>query len=422
MAAAGYDIAVCGCGPAGLAAALFLHRGGHRVTIFERFETPQPLGSGLMLQPTGLAVLARLGLDQDILALGHRVDRMFGRALGSGRTVLDVSYGALGAERYALAVHRAALFGTLFTAAQRDGIALEGRVEIADLERVSEGRPLLVDIKGLRRGPFDLVIDALGARSPLTQYAHGRLTTRPLRYGALWVSLPWLDGVFARHTLEQRYDRASVMIGVLPIGRHAGSAAEQTAFFWSLRSADYDSWRAAGLARWKDAVLRAWPETESLLAPITHADDLTLARYGHHTLARPYGDRIAFVGDVAHATSPQLGQGANMALLDALALAQGLAAEPDLAGALAGYAARRRLHVRLYQAMSRIFTPFYQSDSIALPFIRDSLFVPMTRLPGVPRLLASLVGGAWGLGHGLLADGFGFGAQTATQVAQIPRR
>lgn len=50
----GLDIAIAGCGPCGLAAALLLHRAGHHVTLFERFDTPRPIGSGLMLQPTGL--------------------------------------------------------------------------------------------------------------------------------------------------------------------------------------------------------------------------------------------------------------------------------------------------------------------------------------------------------------------------------
>ena len=36
-----YTVAIAGCGPAGLAAALLLQRGGHHVTLFDRFETPQ---------------------------------------------------------------------------------------------------------------------------------------------------------------------------------------------------------------------------------------------------------------------------------------------------------------------------------------------------------------------------------------------
>lgn len=56
------DIAIVGCGISGLAAALLLHRQGHRVTLYERLEALRPVGSGLMVQPTGLAVLAKLGL------------------------------------------------------------------------------------------------------------------------------------------------------------------------------------------------------------------------------------------------------------------------------------------------------------------------------------------------------------------------
>ncbi len=89
------DIAICGCGPTGLSASLLLHRLGHRVRIFERFDTPRPVGSGLILQPTGLAVLSELGLLDRILRLGARIDRLFGRVVPSGRVVLDVRYRAL---------------------------------------------------------------------------------------------------------------------------------------------------------------------------------------------------------------------------------------------------------------------------------------------------------------------------------------
>lgn len=64
------------------------------------------------------------------------------------------------------------------------------------------------------------------------------------------------------------------------------------------------------------------------------------------------------IGAAAHRASPQLGQGANMALLDALALAKALRAAKGQ-DALMLYAKSRRLHVGIYQAMRAIFTPQY---------------------------------------------------------------
>ncbi|MEJ0040072.1 MAG: FAD-dependent monooxygenase [Gammaproteobacteria bacterium] len=131
------NIAVCGCGPAGLAAALFLHRAGHRVRVFERFETPRPVGSGLLLQPTGLGVLAELGMVERLMSLGSPIDRIFGRIASSDRVVLDVRYSALGKGWRALAIHRAALFGTLHDAVSAAGIEI---VHSARSNPSSDGR------------------------------------------------------------------------------------------------------------------------------------------------------------------------------------------------------------------------------------------------------------------------------------------
>jgi 2-polyprenyl-6-methoxyphenol hydroxylase-like FAD-dependent oxidoreductase len=390
------DIAVCGCGPAGLAAALFLNRAGHRVVLIERFERPQPVGSGLILQPPGLAVLDALGLGRHIRTLGHPIWRLDGRSVGSGRTVLAVDYAALGAHRHGLAVHRAALFDVLFSAVKAERIPVESDFDIRGLSRSEAGRPLVTCRAGRRLGAFDLVIDALGSRSAIAQQLYGPSLHRPLSYGALWASLPWPGAPFSAHTLAQRYQAASIMIGVLPIGRRAEGSPEEVAFFWSLKPLQYPDWRRTGLAVWREQVSRLWPETAVLVEHIRDPDQLILASYGHHTMRDPTRDRLVFIGDSAHSTSPQLGQGANMALLDAAALALAIEQHQDLGDALTTYRRMRGWHIRLYQALSAFFTPFYQSDSRLLPALRDNLFAPVGWLPGMRQLLASLVASQWG--------------------------
>ena len=93
-----------------------LSKDGHDIVMFERFDSPRPVGSGIILQPTGLAVLRELGLSSEIHACGKRIDRMHGISMPAGKTVLDVNYNELGADFHGLAVHRAALFDVLYTA------------------------------------------------------------------------------------------------------------------------------------------------------------------------------------------------------------------------------------------------------------------------------------------------------------------
>ncbi|WP_342360858.1 NAD(P)/FAD-dependent oxidoreductase [Terrarubrum flagellatum] len=386
-------IAIAGRGPAGMAAALFLHRAGHLVTVFDQMPAPQPIGSGLMMQPTGLATLGALGLESEIRSLGRPITRMFGKVLPSGRTVLDVAYDPADRGLRGVAVHRAALFGVLHRALLSSGVAIETSTRIVECGAASAGRPFLVDDKGRRHGPFDLVVDALGSRSPLAADDRKAARGRDLSFGALWATLPWISGAFDDHQLEQRYRRADVMVGVLPIGRMESGGVEQTAFFWSLRPEQHAQWLANGLDAWKDEVRALWPQTEPLLSSITHPEQLTLAAYRHFTLPYPAHSAIARIGDAAHATSPQLGQGANMALLDAWALAAALASENDLERALHLYVRLRGLHVRVYQAVSAIFTPFYQSDSDLLPWLRDHVLWPISRVTPMPTMLSWLAQG-----------------------------
>ncbi len=386
------DIAIVGAGPAGLATALYLKRQGHRPVILERFESLAPVGSGLMLQPTGLTVLHDLRLLPEIMALGHSIHRLIGTDARTKRPVLDVRYNALPRGRFGLAVNRAALFHVLHAAVSKSGIELHTGAAVATVVAGS-GNVHVLGSNGMALGTFDLVVDTSGARSKLRHLAKYPCEPKPLSYGALWAMLDWDATGFECHALTQRYDKASVMIGVLPTGRLAIGGREKAAFFWSIKPADFATVKAAGLSAWKDRVLRYWPECSVYLNQITSFDDMTLAHYGHHTLRIPAGDRLAFVGDCAHSTSPQLGQGANMALLDACALSHALATNADVADALAAYAKSRRSHVRIFQALSAAFTPFYQSDSTALAFVRDRMVSTVARISPAPQILASMVSG-----------------------------
>src|SRR5580700_9729004 len=116
-------VAVVGCGTAGAAAALFLARAGHDVTVFERVPEPGPVGAGIMMQPAGLLVLERLSLVERVLTRGSRVERLVCETT-DGRSVLDLRYGALSEGLYGVGLHRGVLFETLYGAIEGSAVQL----------------------------------------------------------------------------------------------------------------------------------------------------------------------------------------------------------------------------------------------------------------------------------------------------------
>ncbi len=375
------QIAIAGAGIGGLAAASLQARAGHHVTVFDQFNAPRPVGSGLVIQPVGQAVLALTG--SNLAGLGARITQMSGIEVDHGRTVLSVAYDRPGGLRFGLAIHRAALFQALLDAALAAGVNMQPRTRVAGSHLHRDGRVIVTE-DGTEFGPYDLVVDALGAGSPLSP-----LRARALPYGAIWGTVPWPETEFSQTSLQQRYRRASHMAGVLPLGRMQTDGPEMAAIFWSLPASALQDWPGRDLDGWKAEVTTLWPEMAPFLQTLRSTADMTSARYGHGTLRRPYADRMIHIGDAAHRASPQLGQGANMALLDALALVRAVGQEDPGHH----YARARRWHVRLYQAMSAAFTPQYQSDSRWLPVLRDRIVMPISRIPPVPRILTRLVAG-----------------------------
>lgn len=364
------SIAVVGAGTAGAAAATLLARAGHTVTVFERVADPKPVGAGITLQPTGQVALARLGVLDKIVARAARIDRLTA-VCANGKQLIDLSYSDVDPRLFGLGTHRGVLFETLLNALRGEAVKLRFDMQIIATDADAHGR-WLVDKEHRRHGPFDLVVAADGSMSELHSAAP-LLYDRAYPWGALWIVADD-RGFAAEQRIWQIVDGCHTLLGFLPTGMGPGRDVGVVSMFWSIRADRVEALRAAGLAKWRDRVLRLEPRAESILDTVDDMARVVFTRYRDVNMYPWHGDRIVFLGDAAHAMSPQLGQGANLALVDAVALADALAAHGEVRPALVAYSAARRRHLAFYQFATRMLTPLFQGDSRVLGWLRDRLF------------------------------------------------
>ncbi|PZP55365.1 MAG: hypothetical protein DI586_07110 [Micavibrio aeruginosavorus] len=389
-------IAVIGSGTAGLAASAFLMKDGHDVTLIERFSDPRPLGAGLMLQPTGLACLACLDLDQKAIAYGTKILSLFGRS-ANGCTVFDIDYRNLRPHFFGLGIHRGALFSILHEEVLRLKIRIITNCEITDT-RIEGDKRVLINARGKDCGAYDLVVDASGTRSALRSKSPYIKLNKPYPYGAIWGVCEDANQAFGGNSLQQRYDGAGIMMGALAIGKRPSDQKETLAFFWSLPTHLHQAWKDDGMDKWKSQVNNYWPELAPFIDQFKTPDDLTFAQYSDVIMKRWDDERIVFIGDAAHSTSPQLGQGANLGMMDALILSLSLKQTDNLQLALSQYSKRRKSHTHFYQYASRWLTPFFQSDSKFAAFVRDRSFGLLCKTPYVKtEMMKTLAGIKTGL-------------------------
>jgi salicylate hydroxylase len=386
------DIAVLGAGVSGLAAAALLRMRGQNVTLLERFPAPQPLGSGLVLHQSGLAVLARLGLDRDAIGLGAQLTRFEGKT-DRGRVVYELAHDP---GLFSLGIHRHSLFDLLHQKILALDVPVIAGCPVDSIEHVADKA---IVVSGLRRvASFDLVVDATGTHSAVRDRYASIRHRRAFTYGALWGVCEAVAGQ-PTDVLRQRFRGAKVGVGLIPIGRTPGDGRRHhIGFHWSIRNSAVEEWRRTPLDNWKREVISLWPETRFLAEQITRHDDLTWASYSDVALRRLYAGRIVFIGDAAHSISPRLGQGANMGLVDALTLASALATSPSVAAGLHAYDSKRKRQVRFYHSASRWLSTLFQSDSVVAPLLRDFAFAHLCRVPYMRRqMLDSLAGVKTGL-------------------------
>ena len=320
-------VTICGAATGGSAAALLLARAGARVTLVDRVTAPSAVGAGIALAENGLAVMEGLGLEAALHAAvpvrGVRITDATGRTLLAAprpaprmvmlkrSTLQDIFVQAVAREP-----NITTILGARVVHAGSDGTVAIQRGDVTQELRA------------------DLVIGADGVHSTV-------------REGGDFGAKVRATGI--------RYVRALVLSGDA-LGVEAWTSAGCMGSFnvdggkYLFASCATPALRAALDARDLASFQRIWsqalPAAASLLYAIPPWSTLLVNEVVRVDCRRFFDERLVLMGDAAHAMAPNLGQGANSALVDAAVLLDELRTGASVRGAITAYDARRLPAVR----------------------------------------------------------------------------
>ncbi|MEP3478796.1 MAG: NAD(P)/FAD-dependent oxidoreductase [Fuerstiella sp.] len=376
------DIAVVGSGISGTTAAWQLAAEGHSVTLFEQAARCGPVGAGILLQPSGQAVLSRLGVLDKVTLKTAKISNLLAQHR-SGRTLVHLPYKKVSGELFGLGVLRSHIFQILFDRCVSAGVEIREGELIASYVETETGVELIGQDGG-KKGVFDLLIAADGSRSRLRE--HSGLTRSIQEYpdGAFWTIGPYSG---PQDRLLQVVGRCGRLMGMLPVDDGRCS------FFWGLKKTEESQVRAAGLDAWKRQVVDFFPSAEEAISEIKSLEEVTYATYRNSRMRRVTQGRVAFIGDAAHATSPHLGQGLNLALVDASVLAEQISLHEDYPAAFNAYENSRRSTTGYYSVLTGMLTPFFQTSNRLLQLGRDISLPVMPHLPYVGKQMVYTMAG-----------------------------
>lgn len=318
-------ILVVGGGVAGLAATRTLASAGFAVEVVEREPAWDGAGTGIYLPGNASRALRRLGLEQAVLERGIVIARQ--RVSDHrGRLLVEVDLAELwNSVGPCLALHRADLHAVLLDGARDVPIRMG-----VDVRRLREqGEAVAVDFGDGTAGEFDLVIGADGIRSAVRRLAFGDDATA-LPVGQVgWRFVTACPPAITSWSVMLGHRTAFLMI---PIGNGRVYCY-----------CDVVSRSGTGQHEDLDGLFSSFAEPAPRL--IASLPDPALAH--RSTIEEVALDawvrgRVVLIGDAAHATSPNMAEGAAMALEDALVLAECLQRSDAVPAALAAFEARRR--------------------------------------------------------------------------------
>jgi 2-polyprenyl-6-methoxyphenol hydroxylase-like FAD-dependent oxidoreductase len=320
-------VLIVGGGIGGLSVARELALRGIKATVLERAAQLNPVGAGIIMNPNAMGVLERNGLADQVrsdswpyLARETRDHR--------GRLLATRDYKPLyvsGKLAQGALVHRAHLLDVLYRSLP------PGTVQFG------------VSLKSIPTDP-DLVIGADGIHSQVRREFFGEVEPRYMGYRSHRLIMENVAGVRCFTEFLGRGQR----IGLVPIG-------EKRLYVWTTYNSPRQERQAPDLprqfAQFTDGGLQrlfaALPPPESIIT--TEIEELWMDDWVRVS-AR---NCVVLLGDAAHALTPNIGQGAGMAMEDAAVLAEELASGAEIEHALGNYAKRRKPRVETVMRISR---------------------------------------------------------------------
>jgi 2-polyprenyl-6-methoxyphenol hydroxylase-like FAD-dependent oxidoreductase len=377
-----YRIGIVGFGMAGAAAAVLLARAGHRIELFERAPQVGPVGAGVLLMPSGQMVLERLGLLEETVRQGEPIEELHA-VKHRGGTLMRMPFSVIEPGCRAYGMHRGELFEVLHREVVRHPIAVHLSHEVRSYRRAGK-QVFVCAARSREHGPFDFLIAADGSRSLLRDQTRLTRWLHEYAYGALW-TIGHCRAI--RGKLHQVVRGTHNLLGLLPMG------AGRCSLFWSLRKDAKDAVWKAGFPAWRAQVLELCPQAEELFERLTSFQQVAFTTYQHVWMHSWYNEQVLFLGDAAHAMSPHLGQGINLALLDAYRFSELLPQARTPLQAFRRYTEDRRDHLRYYATVTLLLTPFFQSSGWLLGLGRDLVLPWLPCLPWLRRQMALTMGG-----------------------------
>ncbi|AGM10496.1 FAD-dependent oxidoreductase [Amycolatopsis keratiniphila] len=333
---------IAGGGIAGTITAIALHETGHEPVIHEAYDrTAEGVGAFLTLAVNGLDALGPLGLKGLVKGLGFDTPRIK-MQLGDGRELADLALGGqLEDGTVSQTVLRSELYIGLRDEAVRRGIEIRYGKRLADARETGDG--VLATFEDGSSAEGDLLIGADGLRSRVRTIIDPKAPSPRyvplLNTGGLAEGLRLADEPGVMHmTFGKRLFFAHVVhpdggvwwFANVPRKREPSPADLAVTTTWRedlIRGLAVDRTPAVEIVRATREIYRPW------------------ATYDFPSVPTWRTDRMVIIGDAAHATSPAAGQGAAMAIEDAVTLARCLRDVPSIPKALAVYEGLRRERV-----------------------------------------------------------------------------